>query len=93
VKRPPKDIVRDNIRLTVQPFDAPDGAARLEKFCEQMDSESLLLFSTDFPHWHYDGTDALPVARTSPLARKILHDNPLETYARLREDFTGEAQA
>jgi predicted TIM-barrel fold metal-dependent hydrolase len=93
VKRPPKDIVRDNIRLTVQPFDAPDGAAWLERFCEQMDSESLLLFSTDFPHWHYEGTDALPVVRTSPLARKILHDNPLETYARLREDFAEEAQA
>jgi predicted TIM-barrel fold metal-dependent hydrolase len=83
VKIPPGDIVRDHIRLTVQPFDAPDGTAQLERVCEQLQSDEMLLFSTDFPHWHYEGTDALPVAPSSPLARKILYENPLATYGRL----------
>ena len=84
VKRKPSEIVRDNIRLTVQPFDAPDGAARLERIVEQLGSDRMLLFSSDFPHWHYEGTDALPVAPSSPLAQRILFDNPVETYPRLK---------
>jgi predicted TIM-barrel fold metal-dependent hydrolase len=82
VKRAPADIVRNNIRLTLQPFDGPDG--RLERFCEQMDSDRMVLFSSDFPHWHYDGVDALPIDHSSPLAKRILYDNPRETYPRLR---------
>lgn len=83
VKRAPLDIVRDNIRLTLQPFDAPEGAGRLERFCEQMGSDRMVLFSTDFPHWHYEGADALPVDPSSALARRVLYDNPRETYPRL----------
>ncbi len=85
VKRPPKDIVRDHIRLTTQPFDEPDGARRLERFCEMLDSDRMLLFSTDYPHWHYEGTDALPLDPASPLARRVLRDNAMETYPRLTE--------
>lgn len=88
VRRPPSEIVREHIRLTVQPFDAPEGASRLERFCEQMSSDSMLLFSTDFPHWQFDGDDALPVSPSSPLAAKILWDNPRATYPRLSLDET-----
>jgi predicted TIM-barrel fold metal-dependent hydrolase len=83
VKRAPADIVRERIRLTIQPFDGPDGARRLERFCEQMGSDDMLLFSSDFPHHHYEGFDALPVDPATPLARKILWDNPVKTYPRL----------
>ena len=84
VKTPPSVIVRDHIRLTLQPFDAPDGAGRLERFCEQMKSDEMVLFSTDFPHWHFDGEEALPIGADTALARKILWDNPLATYPRLK---------
>ena len=86
VKRPPSDIVRDYIRLTIQPFDAPDPGNALENFVDQMGSDEMLLFSTDYPHWHYDGSDALPAAANSSLARKILCDNPLATYSRLQNE-------
>jgi len=84
VKTPPSAIVRDHIRLTLQPFDAPEGAGRLERFCEQMKSDEMVLFSTDFPHWHFEGEEALPIGADTPLARKILWDNPLATYPRLK---------
>ena len=84
VKTPPSQIVRDHIRLTLQPFDAPEGAGRLERFCEQMKSDEMVLFSTDFPHWHFDGEEALPIGADTALARKILWDNPLATYPRLK---------
>ncbi len=85
VKNIPADIVRENIRLTTQPFDAPDHSNALERWVDQMKSDRMLLFSTDFPHWHFEGTDALPVPASSPLARRMLFDNPVETYPRLRE--------
>jgi predicted TIM-barrel fold metal-dependent hydrolase len=87
VKRVPVEIVRQHIRLTTQPFDEPDGVPRLERFVEQMNSEDMLLFSTDFPHWHFDGTDAFPLPPSSPLARKILFENALATYPRLAESL------
>ena len=83
-KTPPSQSVRAQIRLTLQPFDAPEGAGRLERFCEQMKSDEMVLFSTDFPHWHFDGEEALPIGADTALARKILWDNPLATYPRLK---------
>jgi uncharacterized protein len=44
----------------------------------------MLLFSTDYPHWQFDGERAMPDAIAGALARKIMVDNPLATYARLR---------
>jgi predicted TIM-barrel fold metal-dependent hydrolase len=82
VKKPPADIIRDHIRLTLQPIDAPDGEM-LEETLDQMGSDKLLLFSTDYPHWHFEGTDAMPKSIPADLARKIMVDNPLETYPRL----------
>ena len=43
----------------------------------------MLLFSTDYPHWHFDGDDALPDGLPERWCSKILVDNPLATYPRL----------
>ena len=43
----------------------------------------MLLFSTDYPHWQFEGNDALPDGLPDALVQKILIDNPLETYPRL----------
>jgi predicted TIM-barrel fold metal-dependent hydrolase len=40
----------------------------------------LLLFSSDFPHWQFDGDDAMPPGIPADLARKIMVDNPRATY-------------
>jgi uncharacterized protein len=45
----------------------------------------MLLFSTDYPHWQFDGDAALPEGLPRDLARKIMIDNPRETYSRLTE--------
>ena len=92
VKQLPADIVRDHIRMTIQPFDAPDMAEGLQYWVDQVGSSDMLLFSTDFPHWHFEGTDAMPLPGDSELARKILFDNPLATYQRLQISALEEAQ-
>lgn len=86
VKRPPSDYVREHVRLSIQPFDAPPKAAMTEKLIEEIGSDAMLLFATDYPHWQFDGEDALPDGIPSALARKILIDNPLATYPRLIEE-------
>jgi uncharacterized protein len=83
VDRPPEEIVRQHVRLTTQPYDAP-GAAHIGRLMDQLDSDEMLLFATDFPHWQFDGDEMLPAGIAPDLRRKVLIDNPLATYPRLR---------
>ena len=85
VDRPPFEIVRDQVRLTLQPVDAPPRREVLERILEHMGSDKLLLYSTDYPHWQFDGEDALPDGLSDALVRKILIDNPREAYPRVME--------
>lgn len=85
VSDPPASIVRDRVRLTLQPFDAPPDAASVTRLMEHLGSEEMLLFSTDYPHWQFDGQSAWPEGLSPALRQKIMADNPLRTYARLRE--------
>ena len=86
VDRAPADIIREQVRVTLQPTDAPPRAADLERVLAQIGADRMLLFSTDYPHWHFDGDEALPAGLSDELVRRILVDNPLETYPRLQED-------
>ena len=79
----PTETVRRHVRLTLQPFDAPPTEPQLKKLLEQLGSDRMLLFSSDYPHWHYDGDDALPSGLPAELMQKICVENPLETYSRL----------
>ena len=83
--RSPAEVIRDHVRLTLQPVDAPDDPKTLARTLDHLGSDRMLLFSTDFPHWHFDGDDVLPEGLPDATLRRILIDNPLETYPRLRE--------
>jgi hypothetical protein len=83
VDRPPSEIVREHVRLTIQPFDDPDDQKQVATVLEGIGSDKMLLFSSDYPHWHFEGTDAVPEGLPPDLIQKILVDNPLETYPRL----------
>jgi predicted TIM-barrel fold metal-dependent hydrolase len=80
VERSPRDIFRDHFRATIQPFDAPDSPDLVRRLIDHLDSEALLLFSTDYPHWQFDGDQVLPPGLPADLARKIMIDNPRATY-------------
>ncbi len=79
----PADYAREHVRLTIQPFDAPPEQGMLTRVIEEIDCDDILLFSSDYPHWHYDGTDAVPDGLSDALVRKILTENALKTYSRL----------
>lgn len=85
VDRHPLEIAKSHVRLTIQPRDLPEDPAALERILEHMGSDEMLLFSTDYPHWQFEGDDALPAGLTPELTRKICYDNPLAVYSRLKE--------
>jgi hypothetical protein len=83
VDRPPADILRDRVRLTLQPFDAPEDPARVRATLNHIDGEKMLLFSTDFPHWQFDGDNALPPGLPPEMLPALLSGNALASYPRL----------
>lgn len=84
----PTSIIRDRVRMTLQPFDAPPDAASVMRVIEHIGSDKMILFSTDYPHWQYDGESPLPEGLDPALAAKIMVENPLSTYVRLKERET-----
>jgi predicted TIM-barrel fold metal-dependent hydrolase len=86
VDRSPTEIVRESVRFTLQPVDAPPEAEQFARLLDHMGSDELLLFSTDYPHWQFDGDAVVPAGFSPALRKKIAIDNPLATYARLKED-------
>ena len=86
LEKSPAEYARDHVRLTLQPFDAPPRRDQLERLMDEIGSSEMLLFSTDYPHWHYDGTDAIPDGLPDHLLRRIMVENPLKTYSRLAQE-------
>ena len=85
VKRSPAEVIRENVRLTVQPIDAPRDSNVFDRIIEMIDSDNMLLFASDYPHWQFEGDAVLPPGLPPTLVQRIRVDNPLETYPRLKE--------
>ena len=60
--------------------DDPDFYGLLRRVIDQLGSDELLLFSSDYPHWQFDDDNFLPVGIPDDLARKIMVDNPHAVY-------------
>lgn len=86
VDRSPAEIVRDHIRLTAQPLDAPEQSDLLERTLAHLRSDDILLYASDFPHWQFDGGDPVHPGIPASLREKMMSANALATYGRLRED-------
>ena len=85
VDRPPADLIREHVRVTLQPGDAPPDPESFSRVIDQIGSDDMILFSTDYPHSHFDGDDPFPPGFPDRLRRRVLLENPLATYTRLQE--------
>jgi len=87
IDRSPAEIIRERVRVTLQPVDVPRADPHiLARTLEHIGSDRMLLFSTDYPHWHFDGEEVLPDGFPDAALRRLLINNALETYPRLREE-------
>jgi predicted TIM-barrel fold metal-dependent hydrolase len=75
--------------MTITPLDAPDTAETVAKITDHLHSDEILLYSSDYPHWQFDGQSSadniLPAGLSESLRHKIMVDNPLATYPRCKE--------
>ena len=83
VTRAPSENVRDHVRFTVQPIDAPDEMEAIMRLIDHLACDELFLFSTDYPHWQFDGDEALPSGISRWCARRSCATTAQATYPRL----------
>jgi hypothetical protein len=50
---------------------------------DQIGSDRMLLFASDYPHWQFDGGDPIPPHLPPAIVQRMCVDNPLETFPRL----------
>lgn len=83
VKRLPSEIMRAQMRFATQPVEEMT-AHQLLQVVEQVGSEDILCFSTDYPHWDFDSPfEALPRDIPDTLRRKFFQENAEATYTKL----------
>ena len=91
VRRPPSEYAREHIRLTIAPADAPPSFAEVSEgrpepgqlgdILEQLGSDEMLLYASDYPHAHGDaGADAAWAAISPGRLRRIRSGNPRALY-------------
>lgn len=83
VKRLPSDIIREQVRFATQPTEEM-SSEHFNQLIDQMGSEELLCFSTDYPHWDFDSPwEALPQGTSEDLKRKIFSENARALYPKI----------
>ncbi|HEX6666623.1 MAG TPA: amidohydrolase family protein [Solirubrobacterales bacterium] len=91
--RMPSDAMRAQMRFATQPIEE-FTAPQLTTLIDQMGSDELVCFSTDYPHWDFDSPlRALPAALSEDLKRKIFFDNSYDLFPRIAAQVPREAAA
>ncbi|MGW5366415.1 amidohydrolase family protein [Actinopolymorpha pittospori] len=80
LKRRPSEYIRKHIRLTTQPIEEPDDPRHLGQIIAMAGAETMIMFSSDYPHWDFDN----PRIALSPLDRdvrtRIMSTNAVQLY-------------
>jgi predicted TIM-barrel fold metal-dependent hydrolase len=83
IKRLPSEIMRDHLRFATQPIEE-FTAEELMRIFDQMGTDEMVCFSTDYPHWDFDSPlEALPQGMPEDVLKKIYYDNARATYTKL----------
>ena len=80
VDEPPSTFLRRHVKVSVQPIDAPEDGGAALTVLDQIGSDDVLMFATDFPHVHGSDPWAFVERLDATVARKVLHDNAAACY-------------
>jgi predicted TIM-barrel fold metal-dependent hydrolase len=79
--QPPSEYVQQRMRFSLQPLDPSPDPRHMLTLIDQLGSDDLLMFSTDYPHWQFDRPqEALPEGLSPTQRRKILSENARGFY-------------
>jgi uncharacterized protein len=80
-RRLPSEYVREHVRVALQPVDGPPDPVALARVIDQLGSDRMLMFSTDYPHRHAaEELAAVPAGLDPSLAERLLDANAREHY-------------
>ena len=81
VREAPSEYIRKHFKVSIQPLDAPAEPKALLQVIEQLGSEDMLMYASDYPHVHaQDPEQTLLQHLPERLAHKIRHTNAQEFY-------------
>jgi hypothetical protein len=81
LKRAPSEYLREHLRLTTQPLDAPPNPEHLRQIIAQLGSDDLLMYASDYPHAHADPEEPpFPIELPEPLRSKVMGENARAWY-------------
>jgi uncharacterized protein len=80
LRKPPSEYLPDHLRLGTQPLERPDRDEDLLALLEIMDAKSLLMFSSDYPHWDFDSPARAFPRLPEELRRRIFSENARALY-------------
>lgn len=100
-RRLPSETIRQHVRLTLPPVDAPPDPRQLQEILAALGSDDLLLYASDYPHQHTAPgavrslgsphsavEEALGLELPAPLIGKIMAGNAREWYRNLSPSAT-----
>jgi predicted TIM-barrel fold metal-dependent hydrolase len=76
----PSEYIQKHIRLTTQPIEEPDDPKHLKYMLEMLDTEQMVMFSSDFPHWDGDTVDFAARPFSPQQRERVLHGTARDTY-------------
>jgi predicted TIM-barrel fold metal-dependent hydrolase len=81
VKRPPSAYIREHVRLTIQPLDAPAATRQLLEVVDQLGSDDMLMYASHYPRVHAADPEATLIRHLpETVARKIRSENARALY-------------
>jgi predicted TIM-barrel fold metal-dependent hydrolase len=81
VKRAPSEYIREHVRVSILPLDAPLDTQSLLQIVDQLGSEDMLMYASDYPHKHASEPEAGLLSHLPPtLATRIKSENAREWY-------------
>jgi predicted TIM-barrel fold metal-dependent hydrolase len=80
-RRLPSEYVREHVRVALQPVDGPADPEQLLRVVDQLQSDHLLMFSSDYPHRHSsEGLAAIPAGLPDSLTDRLRAANARDHY-------------
>jgi predicted TIM-barrel fold metal-dependent hydrolase len=82
LRRAPSEYIREHVRMTIQPTDAPENNPRqILQAYESLNSDDMLLYSSDWPHdYPSSAEETLLQHLPEATARKIRSENARAMY-------------
>lgn len=80
VKSLPSRHIRERVKFSTQPVE-DFSAENWLRLIDMLESDRMLMFATDYPHWDFDSpNESIPASLPADLRQRIFYENARELY-------------